>query len=220
MNCGRSTRANGGGLGSQDRKDGMLHLQSPKSWLPCWLWHPLGNHQQTDTIPITNFPYYLGGRSLRRLEGAGIELSSVQLVHKFAATLSNTMIHKQFKNDKNGFWQIWALSRGPRGLNNRCSFTHSSTCQSHAWLQRLCWVTALVATFFPCSPDQRRWARRRWTTISKPWALAKRPRHWIGPGLCEKGSSAKLSHRHHHHVAQRGWFGGSRVESFHFGCSL
>ena len=45
-----------------------------------------------DTIPITNFPYCLGGRSLRRLEGAGIELSSVQLVHKFAATLSNTVI--------------------------------------------------------------------------------------------------------------------------------
>ena len=39
----------------------------------------------------------LGGRSLRRLESAGIELSSVQLVHKFAATLSNTLIHKQFK---------------------------------------------------------------------------------------------------------------------------
>ena len=94
VNCGRSTRANGGGVESQDRKDGMLHLQSPKSWLPCWLWHPLGNHLQTDTIPIANFPEYLGGWSLRKLEGAGIELSSVQLVHKFAVTLSNTMIHK------------------------------------------------------------------------------------------------------------------------------
>ena len=28
---GRSTRANGEALGSQDRKDGMLHLQYPKS---------------------------------------------------------------------------------------------------------------------------------------------------------------------------------------------
>ena len=31
VNCGRSTRAIGGALGSQDRKDGMLHLQYPKS---------------------------------------------------------------------------------------------------------------------------------------------------------------------------------------------
>ena len=31
VNCGRSTKANGGALGSQDRKDGMLHFQSPKS---------------------------------------------------------------------------------------------------------------------------------------------------------------------------------------------
>ena len=31
VNCGRSTKANGGALGSQDRKDGMLHLQSRKS---------------------------------------------------------------------------------------------------------------------------------------------------------------------------------------------
>ena len=37
---------------------------------------------------------------MRKLESAGIEFSSVQLVHKFAATLSNTMIHKYFKNDK------------------------------------------------------------------------------------------------------------------------
>ena len=31
VNCGRSTKANGGALGSQDQIDGMLHLQSPKS---------------------------------------------------------------------------------------------------------------------------------------------------------------------------------------------
>ena len=31
VNCGRPTRANGGALGSQDRKDRMLLLQSPKS---------------------------------------------------------------------------------------------------------------------------------------------------------------------------------------------
>ena len=66
-------------------------------------------------MPTTNFPYYLRGRGLRRLEGAGIELSNVQLVHKFAATLSNTMIHKQFKNDKKGFWQIGPLAEG-RGV--------------------------------------------------------------------------------------------------------
>ena len=117
VSCGRSTKANGGALGSQDRKDGMLHLQFPKSWLPCWLWHPPGNHLQTDTIPTTNFPYYFWGRGLRRLEGAGIELSSVQLVHKFAATLSNTMIHKQFKNDKKGFGQFGPLAEG-RGVSS------------------------------------------------------------------------------------------------------
>ena len=61
--------------------------------------------------PNSNYQFSIlsWGRSLRRLEGAGIELSSVQLVHKFAATLSNT---------KKGFWQIWALSRRPRGLKN------------------------------------------------------------------------------------------------------
>ena len=58
-----------------------------------------------------------GGRSLRRLEGAGIELSSAQLVHKFAATLSNTMIHKQFKNDKKGFGKFGPLTEG-RGVSN------------------------------------------------------------------------------------------------------
>ena len=117
VNCGRATRANGGALGSQDRKDGILHLQSPKSWLPCWLWHSLGNHLQTDAIPTANFPYFFGGRSLRRLEGAGIELSSVQLVHKFAGTLSNTMIHKQFKNDKKGFGKFGPLAEG-RGVSS------------------------------------------------------------------------------------------------------
>ena len=65
---------------------------------------------------MTNFPYYLGGSCLRRLESARIELSSVQLVHKFAATLSNTMIHKQFKNDKKGFGKFGPLAEG-RGVS-------------------------------------------------------------------------------------------------------
>ena len=77
----------------------VLTLASP--------WKPSPDRQ----IPITNLPYYLGG-SLRRLEGAGIELSSVQLVHKFAATLSNTMIHKQFNNDKKGFRKFGPLAEG------------------------------------------------------------------------------------------------------------
>ena len=51
----------------------------------------------------------LGGRSLRRVRSAGMELSSAQLVHKFAATLLNTMIHKRF-NDKQGFCKRWAFS--------------------------------------------------------------------------------------------------------------
>ena len=50
------------------------------------------------------------------MEGAGIELSSVQLVHKFAATLSNTMIHKQLKNDKKGFGKFGPLAEG-RGVS-------------------------------------------------------------------------------------------------------
>ena len=45
-----------------------------------------------------------------------IELSSAQLVHKFAATLSNTMIHKQFKNDKKGFGKFGPLAEG-RGVS-------------------------------------------------------------------------------------------------------
>ena len=53
---------------------------------------------------------------MRRLEGAGIELSSVQLAHKFAATLSNTIIHKQFKNDKKGFGKFGPLAEG-RGVS-------------------------------------------------------------------------------------------------------
>ena len=65
-------------------------------------------------LPI--FHIIFGGRSLRRLEGAGIELSSAQLVHKFAATLSNTMIHKQFKNDKKGFGKFGPLAEG-RGVS-------------------------------------------------------------------------------------------------------
>ena len=64
-----------------------------------------------------NFHIIFGGRSLRRLEGAGIELSSVQLVHKFAATLSNTMIHKQIKNDKKGFGKFGPLAEG-RGVSS------------------------------------------------------------------------------------------------------
>ena len=45
-----------------------------------------------------------------------MELSSVQLVHEFAAMLSNTMTHKQFNNDNKvfGTFAIWAFSRGPR----------------------------------------------------------------------------------------------------------
>ena len=43
-----------------------------------------------------------------------MELSSLQLVHKFAATLSNTMIHKQFKNysEKKGFGKFGPLVKG------------------------------------------------------------------------------------------------------------
>ena len=41
----------------------------------------------------------------------------MQLVHKFAATLSNTMIHKQFKNDKKGFGKFGPLAEG-RGVSN------------------------------------------------------------------------------------------------------
>ena len=44
---------------------------------------------------LASFPYFSGGRNLRKLEGAGMELSSVQLVRKFAATLSNTMIRQK-----------------------------------------------------------------------------------------------------------------------------
>ena len=40
----------------------------------------------------------------------------MQLVHKFAATLSNTMIHKQFKNDKKGFGKFGPLAEG-RGVS-------------------------------------------------------------------------------------------------------
>ena len=77
------------------------------------LWKPSADRH---TIPTTNVPDYFGGRNLRRLEGAGIELSSVQLVHKFAATLSNTMIHKQFKHDKKGLGKFGPLAEG-RGVS-------------------------------------------------------------------------------------------------------
>ena len=83
----------------------VLTLASP--------WKPSADRHNSNS----NFPFYLGGRSLRRLEGAGIELSSVQLVHKFAATLPNTMIHKQFKNDKKGFGKFGPLAEG-RGVSN------------------------------------------------------------------------------------------------------
>ena len=73
-------------------------------------------------LPI--FHSFLGGRSLRRLEGARIELSSVQLVHKFAATLSNTMIHKQFKNDKKDFGKFGPLAAG-RGVSKLAFIRHS-----------------------------------------------------------------------------------------------
>ena len=36
------------------------------------------------------------------------------------------MIHKQFKNDKTRFLQIWALSRGPRGLKVSACFQEVS----------------------------------------------------------------------------------------------
>ena len=51
------------------------------------------------------------------MEGAGIELSNVQLVHKFAPTLSKTMIHKQFKTDKKGFGKFGPLAEG-RGVSS------------------------------------------------------------------------------------------------------
>ena len=41
----------------------------------------------------------------------------MQLAHKFAATLSNTMVHKQFKNDKKGFVKFGFLAEG-RGVSN------------------------------------------------------------------------------------------------------
>ena len=73
-------------------------------------WKPFADrHNSNDQFSILFW-----GRSLKRLEGAGIELSSVQLVHKFAATLSNTMIHKQFKNDKRGFGKFGPLAEGRR----------------------------------------------------------------------------------------------------------
>ena len=83
----------------------VLTLASP--------WKPPADRQFQ--LPIFHCDF-LGARSLRRLEGAGIELSSVQLVHKFAATLSNTMIHKQFKNDKKGFGKFGPLAEG-RGVS-------------------------------------------------------------------------------------------------------
>ena len=46
----------------------------------------------------------------------------MQLVHKFAATLSNTMIHKQFKNDKKGFGKFGPLAEG-RGVSTLVSET-------------------------------------------------------------------------------------------------
>ena len=61
---------------------------------------------------------------MRRLEGARMELSSVQLVHKFAATLSNTMIYKQFNNDKKGFGRFGPFAGG-RGVSNLNPLLHT-----------------------------------------------------------------------------------------------
>ena len=56
----------------------------------------------------------------------------MQLVHKFAATLFNTMIHKQFKNDKKGFGKFGPLAEG-RGVSTlnllrRDVDSHLATC--------------------------------------------------------------------------------------------
>ena len=67
----------------------VLTLASP--WKPS----PDRQHSNCQLLQII-----LGGGSLRRVEGARMELSSVQLVRKFAATLLNTMVHKPFNNDK------------------------------------------------------------------------------------------------------------------------
>ena len=82
------------------------------TWWGSGLSGPEGCHAVSSTVskvqakmPRLAFP---GDRlqtlgSLRRVEGAGMERSSVRLVHKFATTPSNTMIRKRFHNDKKGF---------------------------------------------------------------------------------------------------------------------
>ena len=114
VNCGRSTKQMMGLWGFRTGRMAccIFNLQSHDYRADSGI--PLETICRPTQFQLPIFQIILGEEA----EEAGrcrTELSSVQLVHKFAATLSNTTIHKQFKNDKKGFWQIWALSRGPRG---------------------------------------------------------------------------------------------------------
>ena len=64
----------------------------------------------------------------------------MQLVHNFVATLSNTMIHKQFKNDKKGFGKFGPLAEGrgvstlgPLSLSTLTSRSTGPSCFDRSW---------------------------------------------------------------------------------------
>ena len=63
----------------------MFKLQSPDYRADSGI--PLETISRPMQFQLPVFHIIMEGRSLRRLEGAGMELSSVQLVHKFAASL-------------------------------------------------------------------------------------------------------------------------------------